>query len=165
MNYEHIQLVNSMIMPILVLYMFVFMLFYTRKYIRLYARGKVLRFTQEEVKERKKEILKIVELLVKSSVEKNIPWQKDLNRERAVYELFSIYNEFAVGINEGIYDEVYIRMVCGHEMIMYYKRYYNEIYSFSDDFQQEILFMPLELLLKKWDDNKSAYYFKNNRGR
>lgn len=75
-----------------------------------------------------------------------------------IIRVLSLYNELAAGINEGIYDEKYIRILLGNEMKHFYKNYYSKLrYFYNRHIYIEDIdiryhsFLSLELLLKKWD--------------
>lgn len=120
----------------------------SQRYIKAYTRNRMLKFTQEEVKDKSKEISTMT---------------SDLSTSKII-RIFSLYNELAVGINEGLYDELYINMVLGYDMITFYKEYYKIIASTSDMETNLRRFMPLELLLKKWDsEGAPSYRFNKHR--
>lgn len=149
----------SQLIPLLlfvtVLYISMIILLFLQRYIKINARNKVLQFTQEEIKEKKKTITKLFQNYKESNY-------KELSN---IYEILDLYNELAVGINEGLYDELYVKMVLGHSMINIYKKYYDEVISLQLDFEDDTLFMPLELLLKKWGSNDGPSYRFNYRRR
>lgn len=152
-----VELMSVMVMPITIIYIAYFVLRYWKKYMKINLRNEVLKFTQEELKEKRKEI---DEILVKTEETKmdNLPWEKmDCNIEK-IRKIFSLYNEIAVGINEGLYDEVYAKMVMGYDMIIFYKSNYKVIVSSLDTWENSSRFLPLELLLKKWDSEGSSLY-------
>ncbi len=153
----------SLITPIILLYVLMFVIVLGQRYLKIYNKNKILKFTQEEIKEKKKEILNIKNLMVeKSYIGEMSPLDLYENKHfQYAYEIVSLYNELAVGINEGIYDELYVKMIMGNEMMFFYKKYYNQLIS---SIEYDTIFIPLELLLKKWDSNKGpSYKVKNNR--
>lgn len=92
------------------------------------------------------------EILGKSE---NFPWEFEGNSQlQYVFEVFTLYNELAVGISAGIYDELYIKMVMGNQIMIFYKKYYHRLMS---SFHKDTFFMPLELLLKRWDEEGNTY--------
>lgn len=162
--YEMMNLMGSIITPITLLYIFLFLLSYGRKYLGTYSKNKTLMFTQAEVKELQKEISHLTRTIEANIQEYNEPEKISAESMIFIERLFSLYNELAVGINVELYDELYIRMVLGYEMINFYKKYYKAI-VFGSNFEDILSrFMPLELLLKKWDSEDSIdYYFKHHR--
>lgn len=155
----------NLITPILLIYILLFVVLLGQKYLRVYNRNKVLKFTQEEIKEKKREIKNLEKIILQQDAfqhNKNNLRNFDVNEQLTyIYEVFNLYNELAVGINEGLYDELYVKMVMGIEMIGFYKNNYNKINS---SIENNTIFMPLELLLKKWDSNEGpSYQFRNNR--
>ncbi len=155
------DLINIFIMPFTIIYVTMFIMVYGQKYVRIYTRNKILRFTQEEVKEKRKEI---------DEVYTEIQMQKNSHKvfddtfliEEKIVKIFKLYNEMAVGINEGLYDEDYVKMVIGYDMMDFYKEYYRVIVYSSE---QSSRFLSLELLLKKWDDEGMAPYRINKHRR
>lgn len=146
--FELISTFSTFILPLIVLYLFMFIVLLGQRYIRAYTRNRILKFTQEEVKDKSKEI----------SAMTSDPSPFNIIR------VFSLYNELAVGINEGLYDELYINMVLGYDMITFYKKYYRIVASASDMETNLSRFMPLELLLKKWDSGGApSYRFNKHR--
>lgn len=156
-----IELMNILIIPITLFYFLVFIMFYGQKYIRTYTKNKILKFTQEEVKEKRKEIADIVDRI--KFVDKDDEfWEKE--QYNSIIKIFSLYNELAVGINEGLYDELYIKMVMGYDMTSFYKYNYKMVVSTVDMDIGSTRFMPLELLLKKWDSGDApSYRFNKHR--
>ena len=159
-NYE---LLREVVMMVPLFYIIIIILSFGQKYFRIYTKNKMLKFTQEEVKEKRKEVSAMMDEIL-------IEHTKNMSRDDAYYaftpivQIFSIYNELAVGINEGLYDELYIKMVLGYEMIDFYKNYYEKIVSTLGAENISNRFMPLELLLKRWDsDNAPSYRLKNRR--
>ena len=58
---------------------------------------------------------------------------------------------------------MYVKMTLGYDMMDFYKRYYSLIVEKLDFENSSSRFMPLELLLKKWDSNDTSYHFNKNR--
>lgn len=149
--FELISTFSTFILPLIVLYLFMFIVLLGQRYIKAYTRNRMLKFTQEEVKDKSKEISTMTSDLSYSNI----------------IRIFSLYNELAVGINEGLYDELYINMVLGYDMITFYKKHYRVVASASDMETMETnlsRFMPLELLLKKWDSGGApSYRFNKHR--
>ena len=159
--YEMMSLMGSIITLITLLYIF---LSYGRKYLRTYSKNKTLMFTQAEVKELQREISKLTQIIESSMQERNK--SETIVGESMIFieRLFSLYNELAVGISVELYDELYVRMVLGYEMICFYKKYYKTIAFDSNIENRSSRFMPLELLLKKWDSEDNIdYYLKHHR--
>lgn len=143
------EMISTLILPFMVLYLFMFAMLLGQRYIRAYSRNKRLQFTQEEVKDKSKEISTLI----------------DDSSFSTTIRVFSLYNELAVGINEGLYDELYIKMVLGYDMVAFYKKNYNIVASLAEDESNFTRFMPLELLLKKWDNDGMSSYRFNKHGR
>ncbi len=163
-TYDMMSLMGSIITPITLLYIFLFLLSYGRKYLRAYSRNKTLMFTQAEVKELQKEISHLTKIIESSMQEGNQSEKIDDGSMIFIEKLCSLYNELAVGISVELYDELYVRMVLGYEMIRFYKKYYKTIAFDSNIEDRSSRFMPLELLLKKWDNEDNIdYYFKHHR--
>jgi len=155
------EMVSILIMPIILLYIFIFIMMFGQKYIRTYTRNKILKFTQEEVKEKRKEIADIFDKMQFVNDDYKF-WQKE--HYNSIIKIFSLYNELAVGINEGLYDELYIKMVMGYDMTLFYKYNYKMVVSTADMDISSTRFMPLELLLKKWDSGDApSYRFNKHR--
>ena len=55
MHYEMLEIFNTFIIPFLVLYFMLFLFLFGKRYLRMYDTEKRLKFTQEEVKDRRKE--------------------------------------------------------------------------------------------------------------
>ena len=56
MRYEMLETFNTFIIPFLVLYIMLFFILFGKRYLRMYDTEKRLKFTQEEVKDRRKEV-------------------------------------------------------------------------------------------------------------
>lgn len=151
------EIISTLFLPFLIVYLFFFVILFGQKYMREYMRNKTLRFTQEEVKDKRKEIAEILgkeETFINNSILK----QADETQIRKIIKVLSLYNELAVGINEGLYDELYVKMVLGFEMTNFYKNYYSTTVLTVSSEKFSSYFMPLELLLKKWDSDESPSY-------
>lgn len=153
-----IELIATLITPITLLYIFIFLAIFGRRYLRTYTRNKTLVFTQEEIKDRRKEILSIMNDIRFSDLH-----TPDNSTIRRIERISYLLNELAVGINVGLYDELYVRMVLGYEMIDFYKKYYRAIVFKPDNEDLSSRFMPLELLLKRWDKNDIPSYIFSDR--
>lgn len=125
-----------------------------RNFLKIYYRNKTLKFTQKEVKEKQQKIDNITNEL--NSMEENCRKPRDVSKNyiNTIVKVLYLYNELAVGIKEGLYDELYIKMILGFDMIDFYKRYYNLVASVPRTEKKISRFMPLELLLKKWDTDE-----------
>ena len=145
--YDMIQLAIAVFTTVLLLCIFV-MLTYGRLFIQDYKRNKTLRFTQEETKQIRIEI-------------DNFRRKEARVYQVEIHSLISHFNEIAVGINKELYDETYVRMVLGHEMMGFYREYRKDATDYV--FYDEDAFLPLELLLKRWDSDKFSYRLRNNR--
>ena len=66
-----------------------------------------------------------------------------------------------VGIYTGIYDENYIKMAIGTEMLDFYKMYANILVN-NESYRNE-RFMALEMLLKEWEKEGFSVVRKNRR--
>lgn len=158
-----LEVLGNIITPLLLMYIFIFIFMYGQRYLRTYSRNKMLKFTQEEVKEKRKEIATIMQG-IQEPKERVIPWEKQDYYADGVIKIFSLYNEIAVGINEGLYDELYVKMVMGYEMMDFYKYNYKIVVSTLDTDKNLSRFMPLELLLKRWDSGDApSYRFNKHR--
>lgn len=162
---ESLNFMVSIITPIILIYILMFVIILGQRYLRIYSRNKTLKFTQEEIKEKKREISNLRKNVTQqeTSQEKGkFLWEFGVDEQlQYLYEVFNLYNELAVGINEGLYDELYVKMVMGNEMMIFYKRYNNNLIT---SMENDTIFMPLELLLKKWDNNEGpSYKAKNGR--
>lgn len=156
-------MLDELITSILLMYILIFIVLYGQRYLRTYTRNKVLKFTQEEVKEKRKEIATIMKE-IDVPKERVIPWDNQGYFADSVIKIFSLYNEIAVGINEGLYDELYIKMVMGYEMMDFYKYNYKIVVSTLDTDRDLSRFMPLELILKRWDSGDApSYRFNKHR--
>ncbi|MCL2397352.1 MAG: hypothetical protein FWC93_04725 [Defluviitaleaceae bacterium] len=151
---------------LLVVYVITFLSIFILWYARVYSRNKILKFTQEEVKELRTKVIGL--------------WSTDIDDYLYEIRLLIIhFDELAVGINEGLYDEAYIRMVLGHDMMRLYRIFQKMIIKdmkeapyrpfgmsvldeLDDYLSAEQNFISLELLLKKWDRNES-FYRRNGR--
>ena len=137
-----------------VVVMYISLLFFivVQKHIRAERLYKKLKFTKEDVTERRKEIVLLMNEI--HATEDQVDCNYKIIREDAyrnnVVKVLSLYVELAVGINEGIYDEKYIKIVLGTDMMDFYKKYYEHFnhYEIERVYRN---FMCLEHLLKKWD--------------
>lgn len=146
-----------------ILIMMFFIVFINIKhFILMYIKNKRLKFTQNDLKEKRKEIIKTIDEINLIEKTNRIPW-RDSDLRYKIINVFSIYNELAFGINEELYDEMYVKMTLGYDMMDFYKRYYSLIVEKLDFENSSSRFMPLELLLKKWDSNDTSYHFNKNR--
>lgn len=158
--YEMLNILNIIIVPFTLMYFCLFVVMLGRKYLRLNSHNKVLRFTQEELKG------------VRSDIDRfNMCIQRQRNASQddadslhyEIVHILSVYNELAIGIQEGLYDESYIRMTIGFDMIDFYKTYYK---YFMDEIKiNEERYMYLGLLLKRWDTNGNSPYRLQRRGK
>lgn len=154
-----LDIISTLITPITLLYILLFLIVFGRMYLKTYNRNRLLVFTQEEIKDRRKEISSLMEDIRSTNFQTS-----DSLLIRQIERISYLYNELAVGINEGLYDELYIRMVLGYEMIDFYKKYYKTIAFTPDNDGLSSRFMPLELLLKRWDKSDTpSYTFRNRR--
>lgn len=97
----------------------------------------------------------------------NVPWHnKYAENSEALYGILWRYNELAIGINMGIYDELYVKLTLKHQMMNFYKKHYHKLLinlerdTYIDPYTN---FIYLELLLKKWDTENSSYDSKRLR--
>lgn len=164
MRYEMLETFNTFIIPFLVLYIMLFFILFGKRYLRMYDTEKRLKFTQEEVKDRRKEVLILKDKILELDLS---PGKMDVgNVCRAKYQdyiirTFSIYNELVVGIYTGIYDENYIKMAIGTEMLDFYKMYANILVN-NESYRNE-RFMALEMLLKEWEKEGFSVVRKSRR--
>lgn len=148
---EIIYLLTTLMTPVLLLYAFVIVLTYGKRYLKSNHWNKVLQFTQGEVKDKQREINSLEDSLLMS--EENKFWHTSQTSE-VVLRIFTLYNELAVGIGTGLYDEDYVRMVMGYDMKMFYKENYAIIHETTAD-KFPTRFITLELLLKDWDEKEA----------
>mgnify|MGYP004478721797 CR=1 FL=1 len=164
MHYEMLEIFNTFIIPFLVLYFMLFLFLFGKRYLRMYDTEKRLKFTQEEVKDRRKEILILKDKILELDLS---PGKVDVgNVRRAKYQdyiirTFTIYNELIVGIYTGIYDENYIKMAIGTEILDFYKMYADILVN-NASYRNE-RFMALEMLLKEWEKEGFSVVRKNRR--
>ena len=148
----------SLIIPLIAVYLLFCVIFLGIRYLKIYSKDKKLKFTQEEIRQRRKDITELKKNIAEQEIlgkSENFPWEFEGNAQlQYVFEVFNLYNELAVGINSGIYDELYIKMVMGNQIMIFYKKYYQRLMS---SFDIDTFFMPLELLLKRWDEEGVNY--------
>lgn len=156
--YSAIELINTIIMPFTLLYGIMFLVLFAQKYLREYRRNKRLLFTQSEIKDKKNEINLII-----ISTEKGDNIDNIIINTKELLSIFSIYNEIAVGINEGIYDETYTKLTIGYEMISFYKK--NRFVVSQEKEVEMQRFLPLEILLERWSnsDNRQHSSFRRRK--
>lgn len=143
-------------------------LVFTFRYFRSLKRSQTLKFTQEAARSVSKEIEEFYsryecderwtnavdrnimdEILTETINPKDI--DKRIPRIRVdCLSVLALCNELAVGINEGLYDEKYIRLVLGYKMLDFYKKYYVTLFHKTGEWDRLNQFMALELLLSKW---------------
>ena len=107
-----------------------------------HLRSQRLKFTQAEVKERRREIERLwteIETHKYQSISLSLP---------AINSIFSIYNDLIIGIYEGLFDERYVKMTIGHEILTFYQEYGRRIGSYENKTGKS---MAMEMMLKKWD--------------
>lgn len=165
-TYDLIYNLTSLTSAMTIMVGLLYILLSVQRYFRSVNNNRILKFTQEEVKDKKKEIgylrKNTPNLEISNSVI-GIYWDFEGNdQQKCLYEIFNLYNELAVGINEGLYNELYVKMVLGNEMMSFYKKYGSNLVS---SIENDTLFMPLELLLKKWDSDESPRYTIRNHRR
>lgn len=153
----------SLILPIALIYVLIFIMMVASRYLKEYTKNKTLIFTQDAITQRRKEIDVAIESLRSAMSGKRLPWEASEQESVIIIRVLSIYNEFAIGINEGIYDELYVKMALGYDMIDFYKRYgYGINHAIENPLSR---FLPLELLLKRWDSDEAPSYRINKRRR
>ena len=74
-------------------------------FILMDIKNKRLKFTQNDLKEKRKEIIKTIDEINLIEKTNRIPW-RDSDLRYKIINVFSIYNELAFGINEELYDVV-----------------------------------------------------------
>lgn len=164
MYYEMLEVFNAFIIPFLVLYIILFLILFGRKYLRMYDMEKHLKFTQEEVKDRRKEVLVLKDKMLELDSSPAPIDVLNVRREKFqdyIIRIFTIYNELIVGIYTGIYDENYIKMAMGFEIFDFYKKYANILVN-NESYRTE-RFMALEMLLKEWEKEGLSVVKKNRR--
>ena len=151
------DLVLELIRLMTILYVIMLAYILIRRGIRTYSRSQCLKFTQGEVKEKRKE----VETLRTQLIEKKFRYEatdiirfNEFNNEfnnaylQIINNIFYIYNDLIIGIYEGLFDERYVKMTIGQEILMFYKKYGKFLASNE---KREDKCMALEMMLKKWD--------------
>ena len=89
-----------------ILIMMFFIVFINIKhFILMDIKNKRLKFTQNDLKEKRKEIIKTIDEINLIEKTNRIPW-RDSDLRYKIINVFSIYNELAFGINEELYDVV-----------------------------------------------------------
>ena len=123
--------------------------------IREYFRNQRLKFTQAEVKERRREIEKLkTEFINKEHHITNL----DQDHASLLKSIFYIYNDLIIGIYEGLFDERFVKMTLGREILEFYKKYVSEI-ALSNNVEWES--MAIEMMLSKWD--REGYMFDSRQ--
>ena len=159
----NIEVFLSMVYPFVLIYILILIILFASRYLKAYTKNKRLIFTQEAITQKRKEIDIAIEKITPSIEEKMSHVKNSVQMEATIIRVLSIYNEFAIGINEGIYDELYVKMALGYDMIDFYKRYgYGINHSVENPLSR---FLPLELLLKRWDSNEAPSYRIKKWGR
>jgi hypothetical protein len=150
----------SLLLSFISVYLLLFVVLICNRYLRIYSKDKKLKFTQEEVRQRRKDIAELKKNLTEQeflSKSELFPWEFEGDSQlQYIFEVFNLYNELAVGISAGIYDELYIKIAMGNQMIVFYKKYYHML---MESFRKDTFFMPLELLLKRWDEEGVACHY------
>lgn len=150
------DLVMELICLMTILYVIMFAAILIRRGIRTYSRSQCLKFTQGEVKEKRREVETLRAMLNKevfySAIEDinkingfNVEFNNNL---QIIDNIFYIYNDLIIGIYEGLFDERYVKMTIGQEILMFYKKYGKFLASNE---KREDKCMALEMMLKKWD--------------
>ena len=140
----------------LVVYTILVFLFFIRRYLQEYRNNKRLIFTRDSIKEIRTQINVTL-------YEKQYNGQDWVYPEKDIEYVMSLYNELAVGINEGLYDELYVKVILGKQMINFYNRNIGCI-TVDDYDSDDSQYMPLEFLLKRWD-SKDAPKYRMKKGR
>lgn len=154
----NLELLISVVYPFTLLYILLFIIILASRYLKAYNRNKTLVFTQDAIAQKRKDIDVAIEKMIASFDGDRS--HGDLS-EQIIIRILSIYNELAIGINEGIYDELYVKMALGYDMIDFYKRYG---YGINHSIENPLIrFLPLELLLKRWDSDEAPSYRMNKR--
>lgn len=105
--------------------------------LRDYFRSQRLKFTQAEVKDRRKEIENLQSEISDNHMDPSV-----------IKSIFYNYNDLIIGIYEGLFDEHYVKMTIGYEILMFYQKYGTTIASYVN---KESESLALEMMLKKWD--------------
>ena len=169
----NIEIIISLTFLLTFIYIFAVLILILQRYLRINTKNKVLVFTQKEAQEKHQEINDIINANCISKEKLNKDYcdhfclLKEDNKHSdydltKIVKIFSIYNTLAIGISEGLYDEVYIRISFENEMIRFYKDYYRVIIS-SNNIETD--FMALELLLRKWDSEGKLDVYSRKRRR
>ena len=157
----------------LVVYILVLVLHYLNKYYKAYTYNKRLTFTRDSIKDLKSEIRDVLIDAEKHYHEEQE--HRNLKQEHGNLKqehrnlmdvsapmILSLYNEFAVGVNEGLYDELYVKTVIGREMRYYYKMYYKNTIDINE---YDNYLIPLALLLKRWEGDDAPVYVEKVGGK
>lgn len=155
--YDLMQFLSSFLVIYLILVIFIFL----RQYLKSYRYNKRLIFTRDSLKELKQQIDDITDMSCMNRIEMADPY--DNLPKRDAEKILSLYNEYAIGINEGLYDELYIKLIMGKQMTSFYKRFNRAIMEDNQIFDDDSQYIPLELLLKRWDSNEAPVYRVKNR--
>lgn len=154
--FKFLEFFESIIYPISIIYLSSIIFILVKNHIRNDRLHKKLIFTKENVAEKKREINLLIERI--SALEQDEKHSQVYEKRcNDIVKVLLLYNELAAGINEGFYDETYIRITLEYDMIDFYKKYYSQIHRYCrhhekwDITTNYRVFMPLELLLKKWD--------------
>lgn len=158
---EFLDMFSNLIYPFSIIYISMIILILVQRYIRNQNNYKKLEFTKEDVNERRREIAPLIKRINEIEAQDYIEIKSKSGKAEMynnIMRVLTLYNELAAGINEGIYDEKYIRILLGYEMKHFYKNYYSKLhYSHNRHIYIEDIdsryhnFLSLELLLKKWD--------------
>lgn len=157
----NLELLISALYPFILLYILLFIIILASRYLKAYNRNKTLVLTQDAIAQKRKDIDVAIEKMIASFDGDRSHGGLSEHEEAIIIRILSLYNELAIGINEGIYDELYVKMTLGYDMIDFYKRYG---YGISHSIENPLIrFLPLELLLKRWDSEETPSYRMNKR--
>lgn len=165
---EKIISIFPLLTSVFILYAILIVLFYTTRYVRTYTYNKRLIFTRDSIKELRKEIDDVLyrhgdyDFLSKGQYLDDSISLNPMSKGKQIEIVMSLYNELAVGINEGLYDELYVKIIIGRQMTVFYKKFYKTIME-NNTKGDESLYIPLELLLRKWDSKDAPTYREKNR--
>lgn len=149
--YAEAEMLITIMGLVMLLYAFILVWLLIKRLIRIYSRNQCLKFTRSEVKEKRKEVETLQARLIKEVCYDLTDFHENTeveNNYRIINNIFYIYNDLIIGIYEGLFDERYVKMTIGQEILMFYKRYGRII---VENEKREGQFLALEMMLKKWD--------------
>lgn len=148
-----VDLFMELIHILTIIYAIMIVYFLMQRGIRTYSRNQCLKFTQGELKEKRKEVETLQAMLRKegwfSPIDNNEITKFTNENLKIINNIFYIYNDLIIGIYEGLFDERYVKMTIGQEIFKFYKTY-GRIIAKNEKIESQ--FMAIEMMLKKWDN-------------